>query len=151
VIGAIKEAVHSPHHGIKMIPPCPGLNVKQNANRRQGSGVVGTFMKNASKNLSFYTMPIFPTVVSFYFGPKADSLRPFKKMNDSKSELVPSCSPSSGHTSSRLHLPCCICALGQKKARIIRLWYLTAFPSLNRFLIPGRRFNSSPGTPCTKG
>ena len=55
VIGAIKEAVHSLHHSIKMIVPCPRLNVKQNANRRQGSVVVGTFKEDVLKNSSFYT------------------------------------------------------------------------------------------------
>ena len=55
VIGAIKEAVHSLDHSIKMIAPYPHLNVKQNAYRRQGSAVVGTFREDVLKNSGFYT------------------------------------------------------------------------------------------------
>ena len=49
MIGAIKEAVRSPHHSIRMTAPCPRLNVKQNADRRQGSAVVGTFKEDVMK------------------------------------------------------------------------------------------------------
>lgn len=53
VIGAIKEAFRSPHQLFRMNAPCPCLIVKQNANRKRGSAVVGIFMESRSKNFAF--------------------------------------------------------------------------------------------------